>query len=781
MKKENHIKQLKDLIAKNDLATVLKHLQELLNDTPQLDDVLHQSGRFQAIRKQIQLGTVSHENATLTQNQIRIGLLELIDEIEIQQEQNPAIKEEWGNAISISNSKNTISNSTITAGGDVNTGDTTITNITNITEQENQLPKHLTSNFPKIDPDNFVGRKETLQQLHQLLQDDKKTLLLNGLGGIGKTSVAQMYCHLHKNDYDHFVWLGQADNFENTCLNAIGLQKNLGVQLTDKTKEVVQDIFHELKKIKGNNLLILDNADHSLQDYTELLPPMWKVLVTSREKMDTRYFEYRLDTLDFPEAKLLFAKHFKKNSFTDEDLKKLCERIGYHTLTLELLAKTLQESFELNTLTDLLGFLENNKLNAADLQEEVFTNHSKEEVEIYTHLLQAFTLAGLEEEEKWLLLQFAVLPPILHEASDILDWIKVEDKKVYGKLLKDLNKKGWLERKDNAFILHRLVQIIIQSQIKPTYENCKGLVDTFIDFLFLDQDKDNPIDKFQWIEYGVNICESIKDNHGQIARLNNWTAYAFEIKADYTEAVKYYQEAILMVEFVGMKNKINTYNNNLANLYRQMGRYDKASELLEITLASDIKNLKEGHPEIAIRQSNLGLVYSQMGKYKEALELFETALASAKENFGKRHLSVGIRLNNLAELYVLTKNYEKARDHFEESYLILLENVGEDHPYVASCQSNLANLYRKMGRYEEASELLDKALAYDRKNLGEDHPKVAIRINNLALVYLDTKEYEKAKNHFEKSYLILLNNFGEDHPHIKQVKVNLEHTKQFLQ
>ena len=124
--------------------------------------------------KQIQLGTVSREEATLTQNQIRVGLLELIGEIEIQQEQNPSIKKEWDNAVSILNSKNTINNSTITAGRDVHTGDRTITNITNIIEPKNKLPKHLTSNFPKINPDNFVGRKETLKQLHQLLQDDKK-------------------------------------------------------------------------------------------------------------------------------------------------------------------------------------------------------------------------------------------------------------------------------------------------------------------------------------------------------------------------------------------------------------------------------------------------------------------------------------------------------------------------------------------------------------------------------------------------------------------------------
>ena len=92
---------------------------------------------------------------------------------------------------------------------------------------EKKIPRLLTPNFPLFNPNNFVGRESALKKLHQNLQKGHQTVLMNGLGGIGKTSVAQMYCHLHHENYQHFVWLSQTDTFENACLNAIALQKNL--------------------------------------------------------------------------------------------------------------------------------------------------------------------------------------------------------------------------------------------------------------------------------------------------------------------------------------------------------------------------------------------------------------------------------------------------------------------------------------------------------------------------------------------------------------------------
>lgn len=65
------LKDIRNRIARDELGQALQQLQQFLAHTPQLDELLQQSGRFAAIRQQIRLGTVSQAEASLTQNQIR--------------------------------------------------------------------------------------------------------------------------------------------------------------------------------------------------------------------------------------------------------------------------------------------------------------------------------------------------------------------------------------------------------------------------------------------------------------------------------------------------------------------------------------------------------------------------------------------------------------------------------------------------------------------------------------------------------------------------------------
>ena len=74
--------RIRAFIASDELPAALDLLRKLLAHSPLLDEALHQSGRFENIRQQIRLGTVSASDANLTQNQIRAALLDLVREIE---------------------------------------------------------------------------------------------------------------------------------------------------------------------------------------------------------------------------------------------------------------------------------------------------------------------------------------------------------------------------------------------------------------------------------------------------------------------------------------------------------------------------------------------------------------------------------------------------------------------------------------------------------------------------------------------------------------------------
>lgn len=112
--------QIRELIARDEVETALKHLRVLLENSPKLDDAILQSARFNAVREHVRLGLVDYKEAVLTQNQVRHGLLELLREIETQGAA-PALRQEMEHAVSIVG-EIVVSGTQISAGGNVHIG-----------------------------------------------------------------------------------------------------------------------------------------------------------------------------------------------------------------------------------------------------------------------------------------------------------------------------------------------------------------------------------------------------------------------------------------------------------------------------------------------------------------------------------------------------------------------------------------------------------------------------------------------------------------------------------
>jgi len=117
-----YIKDIRNLIAQNELDEAIKQLRLLLENSPKLDEVILQSACFYNIRQQIRQGVVCHAEANLAQNQLRSGLLDLLREIDEQSEKS-ILKQEMERAISVANSKNVLLNSIISAGDNIHIGD----------------------------------------------------------------------------------------------------------------------------------------------------------------------------------------------------------------------------------------------------------------------------------------------------------------------------------------------------------------------------------------------------------------------------------------------------------------------------------------------------------------------------------------------------------------------------------------------------------------------------------------------------------------------------------
>src|SRR4051812_6637607 len=92
------------------------------------------------------------------------------------------------------------------------------------------FPKVLSAKLPKTAPDKIVGREQELSALHQRLGDQRQVVLVNGLGGIGKTTLAQVYVAQYWDEYHHVAWVSQiSDNLISDFVNAEGLLDRLHI------------------------------------------------------------------------------------------------------------------------------------------------------------------------------------------------------------------------------------------------------------------------------------------------------------------------------------------------------------------------------------------------------------------------------------------------------------------------------------------------------------------------------------------------------------------------
>lgn len=175
--------------------------------------------------------------------------------------------------------------------------------------------------------------------------------------------------------------------------------------------------------LTGDSLLVIDNIDNPRdEDLPGVLSLRCKVLVSSRLKL-TGFSHYDLDFLDTAACEELFYR-FYKGKRDDESLGSILELTGYHTLTVELLARTAQNSAA--ALKDFLHTLQKKGFNLNGVipeRVETLWGNEKEKRRFFDHLLKVFELSNLTKEEIAVLTPLSLLPALYIEMNDLKDWL----------------------------------------------------------------------------------------------------------------------------------------------------------------------------------------------------------------------------------------------------------------------------------------------------------------------------------------------------------------------
>ncbi|MCX5814083.1 MAG: tetratricopeptide repeat-containing protein, partial [Proteobacteria bacterium] len=205
------------------------------------------------------------------------------------------------------------------------------------------------------------------------------------------------------------------------------------------------------------------------------------------------------------------------------------------------------------------------------------------------------------------------------------------------------------------------------------------------------------------------------------------------------------------------------------------GYYDKALPLAQESLAIREQTLGPDHPDTAKSLNNLAEIYRSIGRYTEAEPLYKRSLAISEKALGPYHPDTAGSLNNLAFIYNSTGRYAEAETFYKRALAICEKILGPDHPDTARSLTNLAGLYLDSGRFDEGYVIFKKqnspyglgkyyllkkdyssaqrefarSLSYTRK-MGQPHFLIADH-TGLGLSYEGMGDYVKAKERFREA------------------------------
>ncbi len=559
-------------------------------------------------------------------------------------------------------------------------------------------------------------REDKLKEIRDKLSTNTHLVSIVGIGGIGKTELVKYFYLSGKENYHHTAWVTFKSDLVTSFYDAFEDERYSNEKDSKKRYEL---IVKDLNSINEKpNLLVVDNMNKDEQEIIDLSThlPNWKIVVTSRDE-DSSLEKVKVESLDLEGCRKVFY-NTKDDDKDDESLDEIIKKVGFHTLTIAILAKV---SGNLNiTIKDLLEKLL--KGGIAKLEGETATGYNRElgEKTVMAILEIVFDISKLKKKQKKLLLQLSILPHNTDLEKDILlGALNLETAEPLTKLVN----LGWLSSERQTYKVHPVIGETLSNKFQPKYKECKKIVQFFINELHCLSEK-NPLEAEKHTKFADAIFTNLKEKNERLATLAN----------------------------------------NLSLIYLDLGNLKNALEFGRKALRIREKVLAKNHPHLAASYNNLSTIYRSLGNPKKALEFTLKAVEIKEKVSAKNHPNLATSYNNMSLIYQDLGNLEKALELGLKVVAINEKVLTKNHPHLATSYNNLSTIYLSLGNLEKALEFGLQALRIREKVLVKDHPDLAQSYNNLSTIYFIKKEYGVAKEYMERAIKILEFNFPQGHP-----------------
>ncbi len=594
-------------------------------------------------------------------------------------------------------------------------------------------------------PRKLIGREKQQTDVRALL-DDKRQVLVQGLGGTGKTALAAtLAADWVEDGQGDVIWL-LAGNSDATALydalsHPFGAQKEVAVAEGDEKRQLIRQML----RISGASLLVLDDAweGAALHEFLEAIPRKMALLVTSRQRYGLEEIVALPDLTDGKALELL-RYHARDYAADDTQAGELCTKLGNLPFALEIAGKTMK----MNTWA------------AVELSQKIaVTPHDMsvplefrgEDRENVAALLET-SIYALDEELRKIFLTFGAFfaPAMTVEMMGLyMDDAGVRrEAPDVDKSLATLVQHGLAERIPETdttiahYRIHDLTYSYARAQAKPEQRNraviaCLNYTERYNqpspeNFAALRPELDNFMGAAGWaMEQGHydDVERFVRNLYTSGSEVLDYCGY-------YTRAVGLLQQAAEAAGKQGNKADRGVHLGHLGIAYSNLGQYDRSIEYHEQSLT--IKRETGDKRGQSNSLGNLGSAYYGLGQYERAIEYYQQLFTIACEIGDKR--GEGNGRSGLGLIYYSLGQYESAIEHYQQALEISRE-IG-DRRGEGAFFGNLGSAYYSLGQYQRAIKYHEQALEISRE-IG-DRRREGVGLGNLGLAYDVLGQYERA-------------------------------------
>lgn len=638
------------------------------------------------------------------------------------------------------------------------------------------LPKILNS-VPVLEIENYIPRVTILEEISNLFEQKNKKVNITGISGIGKTFLAKHFVEHYSEKFSHIVWLNCASGTVKAftqgkgvkLLDIMGLASEYKSYKEGNMSEegLMSMVLGRLQNIKVSSLFVLDNIDKDIYNYEDeiQLASNWKILTTSQEKLDG-FHNYSTPYFD-EESIHLFYKYYTLEK-DDDNLIRLLSAIEYHTLTIELLAKTAEQR-QLNIIQLVNRFIENG-VNVVE-KTKVIADHGKErkktEIEnIERYLELVFDTSLLTEEECKILLNIALLQSdyILTDLFQEVYLNNTQDKKmvdVFAADLYSLIKKGWVQVENNKIRIHGLVKKVIINK----YYSRNDFYHLTIKYLtkVLKQSFDvNSLEQIDYMVLSESMLENIKEETSDSINLKAFVSVHYHNLGLFEKSKKNLSQLLSVKDEDVYNIIIRLHNLSITSI--EQHNYTEALMFSEKISSSFSKDIKE---KMYVTLINFLTSFFEENKietikdfenkfnYSDLTQLVNIEL-DCQSNvvvYGNTNIDLLERIKNLKNIISIRQTIlDIFEDNISEKIIssvgiykdLLLKNV--------SLFDHIGTWYsRDLKNHQDAELFFKRTLNIKEKIFKKGHFSLSVSYHHLTLLYLNWKNIEQARYYLEKN------------------------------